>query len=91
VRLARQVGAAGGTFPAVYNAANEVCVDAFHDRRIRFPAIVETVARVVERHNGSNSDASSVEEVLTADRWARQCAAELIGVGSGADHATEAR
>ena len=90
VRLARQVGAAGGTFPAVYNAANEVCVDAFHDLRIRFPAIVDTVARVVERHNGSNRDASSVEEVLTADRWARQYAAELIGAGPGDDDSTEA-
>ena len=90
VRLARQVGAAGGTFPAVYNAANEVCVDAFHDRRIRFPAIVDTVARVVERHNGRNHDASSVEEVLTADRWARQYAAELIGAGPGDDDSTEA-
>ncbi|PID96640.1 MAG: 1-deoxy-D-xylulose-5-phosphate reductoisomerase [Actinomycetales bacterium] len=47
VALARQVGAAGGTYPAVYNAANEVCVAAFHDRAIRFPDIVDTVAQVV--------------------------------------------
>ena len=48
VRLARQVGAAGGTYPAVYNAANEVGVDAFHDGQIGFLDIVDTVARVVE-------------------------------------------
>jgi 1-deoxy-D-xylulose-5-phosphate reductoisomerase len=50
VRLARQVGEAGGTAPAVYNAANEVCVDAFHDRQIGFLDIVDTVWRVVDEH-----------------------------------------
>ena len=45
----------GGTYPAVYNAANEVCVDAFHDGTIRFTDIVDTVARVVEAHNGSDA------------------------------------
>ncbi|HEX6916896.1 MAG TPA: 1-deoxy-D-xylulose-5-phosphate reductoisomerase [Phycicoccus sp.] len=79
VRLARRVGVAGGTFPAVYNAANEVCVDAFHERRIRFTDIVDTVERVVEAHNGSELDASSVESVLAADRWARRAAGDLVG------------
>ncbi len=79
VRLARQVGGAGGTYPAVYNAANEVCVDAFHDRRIGFLDIVDTVERVVLAHDGSMHDASSVEGVLAADAWARQTAADLIG------------
>ena len=77
-------GRPGGPLPAVYNAANEVCVDAFHDREIRFTDIVDTVARVVEAHNGSNHDASSVEGVLAADRWARQHAADLLGVAPGA-------
>jgi 1-deoxy-D-xylulose-5-phosphate reductoisomerase len=53
VRLARRVGEAGGTLPAVYNAANEVCVDAFHDGRIGFLDIVDIVARVVEAHEHS--------------------------------------
>jgi 1-deoxy-D-xylulose-5-phosphate reductoisomerase len=91
VRLARRVGEAGGTFPAVYNAANEVCVDAFHDGRIGFLDIVDTVTRVVEEHNGSNHDASSVEGVLAADRWARRHAAVLIGGGPGDDQISEAR
>nr|WP_281496827.1 1-deoxy-D-xylulose-5-phosphate reductoisomerase [Ornithinimicrobium sp. F0845] len=50
VRLARAVGEAGGTHPAVYNAANEICVDAFHDGTIGFLDIVDTVARVVRAH-----------------------------------------
>jgi 1-deoxy-D-xylulose-5-phosphate reductoisomerase len=78
VRLARQVGAAGGTHPAVYNAANEVCVDAFHDGAIRFPDIVDTVARVVERHDGEAGDAGTVDGVLEADAWARGEAVRLV-------------
>jgi 1-deoxy-D-xylulose-5-phosphate reductoisomerase len=79
VRLARQVGEAGGTHPAVYNAANEVCVDAFHDGAIGFLDIVDTVAAVVEAHaTTSAGDASSVEGVLEADAWARARAAELL-------------
>src|SRR5690606_16644895 len=71
VRLARQVGEASGTFPAVYNAANEVCVDAFHDGAIRFPDIVDTVEAVVAEHANDPGDASSVDGVLAADSWAR--------------------
>lgn len=85
VRLARRVGEAGGTHPAVYNAANEVAVDAFHDGAIGFTDIVDTVARVVEAHeasaghNGIDVDASSVDSVLAADRWARERAREIVG------------
>ena len=79
VRLARQVGAAGGTHPAVYNAANEVCVDAFHDGAIGFLDIVDTVATVVEEHASTGAgDASSVEGVLEADAWARRRAQEVL-------------
>ncbi|PUB31726.1 1-deoxy-D-xylulose 5-phosphate reductoisomerase [Promicromonospora sp. AC04] len=79
VRLARQVGEAGGTHPAVYNAANEVCVDAFHDGTIGFLDIVDTVAAVVEEHTTTGAgDAASVEGVLEADAWARARAAEIL-------------
>ena len=84
-------GEAGGTFPAVYNAANEVCVDAFHEGAIRFTDIVDTVARVIEAHTGSDLDASSVEGVLAADRWARRRAAETLGVPVDAETTGEAR
>lgn len=79
VRLARQVGEAGGTHPVVYNAANEVCVDAFHDGTIGFLDIVDTVAAVVEEHTTTGAgDAASVEGVLEADAWARARAAETL-------------
>ncbi|GGB86439.1 1-deoxy-D-xylulose 5-phosphate reductoisomerase [Knoellia flava TL1] len=84
VRLARRVGEAGGTFPAVYNAANEVAVDAFHEGRIGFVDIVRSVERVVDAHadahTGSDVDASTVEGVLSADAWARGQAATELGI-----------
>ncbi|EWT00349.1 1-deoxy-D-xylulose 5-phosphate reductoisomerase [Intrasporangium oryzae NRRL B-24470] len=81
VRLARRVGEAGGTWPAVYNAANEVCVDAFHEGRIGFVDIVDTVARVVDAYAaepGSRVADLSLDDVLTADRWARAAARHLV-------------
>ncbi len=89
VRLARQVGEAGGTYPAVYNAANEVCVDAFHEGLIGFTDIVDTVERVVEEHNGSEVDASSVDSVLAADRWARGAAERYLRPAPDADSTGE--
>lgn len=78
VALARRVGAAGGTAPAVYNAANEECVAAFLDGRLAFPAIVDTVSRVVsELDDASGGDPLTLEDVLRADDWARARAREL--------------
>jgi 1-deoxy-D-xylulose-5-phosphate reductoisomerase len=82
VRLAREAGTAGGTAPAVYNAANEVCVEAFRAGRIRFLGIVDTVAQVVSESGGHARDAVALEDVLAADRWARTRALELTGAGS---------
>ncbi|GAA0964037.1 1-deoxy-D-xylulose-5-phosphate reductoisomerase [Acrocarpospora macrocephala] len=75
VALARYVGEQGGTAPAVYNAANEVCVDAFQKGALPFLGIVDTVARVVGEH--IPGQAESLEEVLGADEWARARAREL--------------
>ena len=69
VRLARQVGTAGLTYPAVYNAANEQAVEAFHARRIGFNQIVELIERVVEAHEPE--DELSLDSVLRAEKWAR--------------------
>ncbi|MDQ3384154.1 MAG: 1-deoxy-D-xylulose-5-phosphate reductoisomerase [Actinomycetota bacterium] len=80
VRLARQAGAAGGIYPAVYNAANEECVLAFHTGRIGFLDIVDTVARVVQDHAGNASAPLSVEQVLRADSWSRGRAREMMGL-----------
>ncbi len=72
VGLARHVGSLGGTAPAVFNAANEECVDAFLAGRLPFTGIVDTVARVVEEHGTPRTGTSlTVEDVLEAETWAR--------------------
>ena len=80
VGLARLAGAAGGTAPAVFNAADETAVSAFLEGRLAFPGIVDTVAEVLRRHlEGDNQgNADSVERVLEADAWARAEAATVI-------------
>ncbi len=83
VRLARQVGQAGGTYPAVYNAANEVAVDAFHDGQLGFVEIVDTVERVVAEHAddpGSETADLTVDDVMRADAWARERARKVLGL-----------
>jgi 1-deoxy-D-xylulose-5-phosphate reductoisomerase len=81
VALARAAGTAGGTAPAVYNAANEVCVEAFLAGRLRFTRIIDTVARVVSENEGSSRKAVTLEDVLAADSWARDRARQLTGAG----------
>lgn len=78
VRLAREAGERGGTAPAVYNAANEVAVDAFHDGRLRFPDIVSTISRVLAAHDVPSRQHFTVDDVLAADAWARAEAAALV-------------
>jgi len=85
VGLAKQVGRAGGTFPAVYNAANEECVQGFLGGRIRFVDIVDTIARVVAAHSetpGIDCGPLDVDDVLRADRWARAEARDVLGLGT---------
>jgi 1-deoxy-D-xylulose-5-phosphate reductoisomerase len=77
VRIAREAGSAGGTAPATYNAANEVCVDAFLAGRLPFTGIVDIVAQVVSEHDGRAGDTAQLADVLAADRWARDRAREL--------------
>ena len=76
--LATRAGTVGGALPAVLNAANEIAVDAFLAGRIPFPGIWETVARVMDRHDGDPDD--SLEAVLAADAAARRDAAGLTGL-----------
>ncbi|GLZ11232.1 1-deoxy-D-xylulose 5-phosphate reductoisomerase [Actinomadura sp. NBRC 104425] len=78
VALARHVGERGGTAPAVYNAANEECVEAFRAGRLPFLGIVDTVARVVHEHDsGGPQGRLTLDDVLAADAWARTRAREL--------------
>jgi 1-deoxy-D-xylulose-5-phosphate reductoisomerase len=77
VGIAREAGSAGGTAPATYNAANEVCVDAFLAGRLPFTGIVDIVAQVVSEHDGRAGGTAQLADVLAADRWARDRAREL--------------
>lgn len=72
VALARRAGAAGGVQPAVYNAANEVAVDAFRTGRLPFTGIVDAVAAVLDAdHPMLLSTPRTVDDVIDADAWAR--------------------
>ena len=82
VRLAREAAGVGGTAPAVYNAANEECLDAFMAGKIPFTGIVDTVARVVSEHDASGD--VTLEDVLAVDAWARTRARELHSKGETA-------
>ena len=80
VNLARRAGKSGGTAPAVFNAANEVAVDAFCVGQIGFLAITDIIASVLDEHLRSVKTAPTltVESVMAADDWARQSARRLI-------------
>jgi len=85
VALARRVGEAGGWAPAVYTAANEELVAAFHAGAIGFLQIVDTIADVVDEwlrtehadQAGSTAGPGTVEDVERAQAWARERAREL--------------
>ncbi|MEU9116668.1 1-deoxy-D-xylulose-5-phosphate reductoisomerase [Streptomyces sp. NPDC048483] len=78
VPLACHVGDLGGTAPAVFNAANEECVDAFLNGKLPFTGIVDTVAEVVAEHDVAGRGTSlTVADVLQAETWARARAREL--------------
>src|SRR5213596_1800845 len=67
--LARRAGETGGTLPAVMNAANEIAVAAFLDRKVRFPEIWGIVEDVMNRHKPvAHPD---LDAILGADQWAR--------------------
>ena len=73
IELARRAGEVGGTLPAVLNAANEVAVEAFVNRRMNFPQITETVRRTMTAHKIVSHP--TLEQILEADTWARRAAA----------------
>ena len=78
VALARAAVAASPTHPAVLNAANEQCVAAFLAGRVGFLDIVDTVAAVLEEHDGAAAADLTLDDVLDAERWARARADELL-------------
>ena len=76
LNLARRAGETGGTLPAVLNAANEVAVSAFLEKRMSFPRIWQTVAQVMDLH-GSVAH-PDLDAILAADQWAREEARRVI-------------
>ena len=79
--LARAVAEAGGTTPAVLNAANEIAVGAFLERRLAFVDIPAVVEAVLECHDGAA--ARSLDDVLAADAWARREAQAAVNAAAG--------
>jgi 1-deoxy-D-xylulose-5-phosphate reductoisomerase len=73
IELARRAGEVGGTLPAVLNAANEIAVEAFVNRKINFPQITELVRRTMDAHKTTSHP--TLEQILEADNWARKAAA----------------
>ena len=73
IELARRAGEVGGTLPAVLNAANEVAVEAFVNRKINFPQITELVRRTMDAHKTVSHP--TLEQILEADNWARRTSA----------------
>lgn len=74
--LGVEAGRAGGTAPAVYNAANEVAVQHFLAGRLSFPGIAQTIAETLERC--PTAPARSLGDVLEADARARRCAEDFV-------------
>jgi 1-deoxy-D-xylulose-5-phosphate reductoisomerase len=78
VELARDAGRKGGCLTAIYNAANEEAAAAFLDGRIRFPAIVRTIAEVLHAADQWAAEPATVGDVLDAQRWARDRAGRAV-------------
>jgi 1-deoxy-D-xylulose-5-phosphate reductoisomerase len=79
LRLAYEAMREGGTMPAAMSAANEIAVDAFLNRRIKFMDIPRHIEETMQAHD--KQSCSSIEAVLAADRWARDYASMLINNG----------
>ncbi len=82
VELARHAGQAGGCMTAVYNAANEEAAAAFLAGRIGFPAIVGTIADVLHSADQWAAPPATVDDVLEAQRWARERAQRAVATKS---------
>jgi 1-deoxy-D-xylulose-5-phosphate reductoisomerase len=72
MQLAYAAGRAGGSMPAVLNAANEQAVALFLEENIQFLDIPRLIEQVCDRHQADNRTAPSLEDIIAADQWARQ-------------------
>jgi 1-deoxy-D-xylulose-5-phosphate reductoisomerase len=76
LKLAKEAGARGGTYPAVLSAADETAVELFLDKRIGFLDIPALIARILDLHE--NVADPTIEDILSADAWAREKAIATI-------------
>ncbi|CAN5666092.1 1-deoxy-D-xylulose-5-phosphate reductoisomerase [soil metagenome] len=76
IRLAREAGQSGKTYPTVYSAVDEIAVNAFTTGRLRFTGIPRLIETVLSRH--SATPVTSLDDVLEADQWARREATLLL-------------
>jgi 1-deoxy-D-xylulose-5-phosphate reductoisomerase len=72
MQLAYAAGRAGGSMPAILNAANEQAVALFLDEKIRFLEIPSLIEQVCDRYHAQNRANPTLEDILAADRWARE-------------------
>ena len=79
MNLAYAVGKAGGSMPAVLNAANEQAVALFLEEKIHFLDIPRCIEKVCDRHSAQNNSNPNLDDILAADKWARQ---EVIAAAS---------
>ena len=72
MQLAYAAGRAGGSMPAVLNAANEQAVALFLEEKIQYLDIARCIEHVCDRHQSDNCASPSLDDILAADQWARQ-------------------
>lgn len=77
MQLAYAAGKAGGSMPAVLNAANEQAVALFLAEKIKFLDIPKIIERTCDLHQADNDQTPSLDDILAADTWARQTVIEL--------------
>ncbi|MCX6827383.1 MAG: hypothetical protein NTV06_09015 [candidate division Zixibacteria bacterium] len=77
LEMGYKVAQAGGTIPAVFNAANEVAVNAFLKDAIKFITIPDIIIKTVEKHKMIEKPA--YDDIVEADQWARKTALDIIG------------
>lgn len=85
MQLAYAAGRAGGSMPAVLNAANEQAVALFIDEQIHFLDIPKVIETVCDRHQADNRSTPTLDDILQADQWARQ---EAIAISETLSTAT---
>ncbi|HKZ27968.1 MAG TPA: 1-deoxy-D-xylulose-5-phosphate reductoisomerase [Rubrobacteraceae bacterium] len=77
--LAIEAGSAGGAYPVALNAANEVAVGAFLDRRIEFLRVAKVIEEVLETVPEFGAKLESMEAIVDVDRWSRERAEKVVG------------